>query len=163
MEEVACIIGVSGQIIRVLQSMYAKATARVKLTTSEATKSFNCQKGIRQGCNLSPLLFSFFFGGLETEMVKNEAGVPLMDETLNMMIFADDIVLLSTSAQGLKKHLETLENYCSKWNLQINEAKTKVSMFGTNYTYQFHCNSLPLEVVEDYKYLGLWKAIYTSC
>ena len=61
--------------------------------------------------------------------------------------------------QGLRKHLETLEDYCSKWNLQINEAKTKVSMFGTNYTYQFHCNSLPLEVValvEDYRYLGLW-------
>ena len=31
-------LGVSGQIIRVLQSMYAKATARVKLTTSEETK-----------------------------------------------------------------------------------------------------------------------------
>ena len=29
-------LGVSGQIIRVLQSMYAKVTARVKLTTSEA-------------------------------------------------------------------------------------------------------------------------------
>ena len=42
-------LGVSGQIIRVLQSMYAKAAARVKLTTSEATKSFNCQKGVRQG------------------------------------------------------------------------------------------------------------------
>ena len=27
---------------------------------------------------------------------------------------------------------------------------------GGNDTYQFHCNSLPLEVVEDYKYLGLW-------
>ena len=78
-------------------------------------------------------------------------------------------MLLSTSAQGLRKHLETLENYCSKWNLQINEAKTKVSMFGTNYTYQFHCNSLPLEVVEDYKYLGLriskrnFKKTHTSC
>ena len=80
-------------------------------------------------------------------MVKHEAGAPLMDETLNMMIFADDIVLLSTSAQGLRKHLETLENYCNKWNVQINQAKTKVSMFGTDYTYQFHCNSLPLEVV----------------
>ena len=57
-------------------------------------------------------------------MAKHEAGVPLMDETLNMMMFADDIVLLSTSAQGLRKHLETLENYCSKWNLQI-EAKSK--------------------------------------
>ena len=53
-------LGVSGQIIRVVQSMYAKGTARVKLTMSEATKSFHCQKGVRQGCNLRPLLFSVF-------------------------------------------------------------------------------------------------------
>ena len=44
-------------------------------------------------------------------MAEHEAGVPLMDATLNMMMFADDIVLLSTSAQGLKKHLETLEDF----------------------------------------------------
>ena len=113
--------------------MHAKPTARVKLTTSEATKSFSCQKGVRQCCNLSTLLYiQLFLSGLETEMAEHEAGVPLMDETLNMMIFADDIVLLSTSAQGLRKHLETLHgNYCSKWNLQINEAKTKVSMLCT--------------------------------
>ena len=79
-----------------------------------------------------------------------------MDATLNMMMFADGIVLLSTSAQGLRKHLETLEDYCSKWNLQINAAKTKVPVFGTNYAHQFHCISLPLEVVKDYKYLGMW-------
>ena len=48
------------------------------------------------------------------EMAEHEAGVPLMDTTLNMMMFADDIMLLSTSAQGLRKHLETLEDYCSK-------------------------------------------------
>ena len=29
-------------------------------------------------------------------------------------------------------------------------------MFGTNYAHQFHCNSLLLGVVEDYKYLGMW-------
>ena len=44
-------------------------------------------------------------------MAEHGAGVPLMDETLNMMLFADDIVLLSTSAQGLRKHLETLEKF----------------------------------------------------
>ena len=48
------------------------------------------------------------------EMAEHEAGVPLMDTTLNMMMFADDIMLLSTSAQGLRKYLETLEDYCSK-------------------------------------------------
>ena len=43
----------------------------------------------------------------DREMAEHEDGVPLMDATLNniMMMFADDIVLLSTSAQGLRKHL----------------------------------------------------------
>ena len=31
-----------------------------------------------------------------------------------------------------------------------------VSAFGTNSAHQFHCNSRPLEIVEDYKYLGMW-------
>ena len=53
------VLGVSGQIIRVLQSMYAKAT-RVKMTTYQVTKSFSCQKGVRQCCSLSLLLFSLF-------------------------------------------------------------------------------------------------------
>ena len=91
-----------------------------------------------------------------TKLEFHQVCLALIDATLNMMMFADDIVLLSTSAQGLGKYLETLEDYCSKWNLQINVAKTKVSVFGTNYAHQFHCNSLPLEVVEDYKYLGMW-------
>ena len=70
-----------------------------------------------------------------------------MSATLDMMMFADDIVLLSTGAQRLRKHLKTLENYCNKCNLQINAAKRKVSIFDTNYIHQLYCNSLPLEVV----------------
>ena len=127
------------------------------MTTLQATKSF-AVKGVfgRVVYSFSPLLFSLFLSGLETKMAEHEAGVPLMDATLDMMMFADDIVLLSTSAQGLRKHLKTLENYFSKWNLQINATKTKVSVFGNYYTHQFYCNSLPLEVVENYMYLGVW-------
>ena len=50
-------IGLSNQIIAILQSMYRKATARVKINSSQATRVFKCQKGVRQGRNLSPLLF----------------------------------------------------------------------------------------------------------
>ena len=33
---------------------------------------------------------ALFLSGLETEMAEYEAGISLMDETLNMVIFADD-------------------------------------------------------------------------
>ena len=44
---------------------------------------------------------------------------------LDTLMFADDIVLLSSSADGLRKHLETLETFCLQWHVEINPEKTK--------------------------------------
>ena len=63
--------------------MYIKATARVKVNSSHATGLFKCEKGVRQGCSLSPLLFNLFISGIEVELAKNEAGVPLGDITID--------------------------------------------------------------------------------
>ena len=58
-------LGISEQLLEMLQSMYSTATSSVKLSTYEVTHQFPCKKGIRQGCNLSPLLFSLFISDLE--------------------------------------------------------------------------------------------------
>ena len=78
-----------------------------------------CQEGVRQGYNLSPLLFNLFISGLEVELA-NDAGVPQGETTLDTVMFADDIILLSTSAGGLNKQIDTLEEFCSQWNHRIN-------------------------------------------
>ena len=52
--------GFSYQMLKVLQSMYSNATSRVRISASEATDSFPCKKGVRQGCNLSPLPLAYF-------------------------------------------------------------------------------------------------------
>jgi hypothetical protein len=85
--------------------MYRKATARVKIN-SHATGVLKCQKGVRQGCNLGPQLFN---SGLEVELAKNEAGVPLGETTLDTLMFADDIILLAASEDGLNKQIGTLD------------------------------------------------------
>ena len=136
--------------------MYCKALARVKLNSFHATESFKCKKGVRQGCNLSPLLFNLFLRGLEVQLAKNQAGVPLGEATLDTLMFADDIILPSTSADGLKKHIKTLEYFCNEWNLTINTDKTKTCTFGTRKYNQFICGGTPIENVDSYKYLGVW-------
>ena len=58
----SCLVnfGVSHRTLTVLQSMYATASSCVKISSNEATAPFKCQKGVRQGCILSPLLFTLF-------------------------------------------------------------------------------------------------------
>ena len=44
-------------------------------------------------------------------------------------MYADDIVLLSQTANGLQKLLCRLEDFCTRWNLKVNIDKTKVIIF----------------------------------
>jgi hypothetical protein len=43
-----------------------------------------------------------------------------------MLLYADDIVFLASTAEGLQEQLETLNNWSTKWALNVNIDKTKV-------------------------------------
>ena len=57
--------GINGNVFRVIKNMYdnAKSCVVLKGCTSEY---FTCDMGVRQGENLSPLLFSIYLADLET-------------------------------------------------------------------------------------------------
>ena len=44
-------------------------------------------------------------------------------------MFADDMILLSTSIEGLQEGLNNLSDYCKKWGLTVNISKTKIMIF----------------------------------
>jgi hypothetical protein len=78
------------------------------------------------------------------------------------LLFADDMLLLSTSAAGLNAQLRSLQSYCDAKKLTVNTAKTQVMIMrpgggggrpakGENFFYA----GQPLEVVTSIKYLGL--------
>ena len=148
-------MNISQQMLEMLQSIYSTAVSCVKLSVSE---SFPCQKGVRQGCNLSPLLFNLFTADLQKELRKNESGVELHDSVfLDLLMYADDIFLISSSAVGLRKHLHTLQEYSTKWKLDVNTDKTKVCVFGRDTDCQaFTWKNSTIDKVKSYKYLGVW-------
>ena len=82
-----------------------------------------------------------------------------MDHTpINYLIFADDLVIVSTSAEGLQECLNKLATYCNKWKLQVNLKKNKIILFNRqgslikNHSFLFRSNNI--EVTKQYKYLG---------
>ncbi len=76
---------------------------------------------------------------------------------LNSLSWADDLVIISTSKNGLQKCLNNLSEYCNKWDLTINIHKTKVMVLsaGNAYVNDIQFNNDFLECVSTYKYLGL--------
>ena len=96
---------------------------------NKLTSFFDYQKGVRQDCPLSPLLFNIYVNDLFETMNKGNDPDIFLDEKgnkINILMYADDLIILSES-KGLQKQIDKLENYCSK--LQINNKKTKIMIF----------------------------------
>jgi len=77
-------------------------------------------------------------------------------------MYADDIALMSSSEEGLRKHLRPLKEFCDQWKIMVNIAKTKVCAFGKKprSLSLFSFKSNDLEMVQAYKYLRVWMILY---
>ena len=72
---------------------------------------------------------------------------------------AGDIVLLSSSSEGLQKRLDGLRMFCNDWCLAVNICKTKILFFnktGKLLKDEFSFDNAPLECVQHYRYLGVF-------
>ena len=74
-----------------------------------------------------------------------------------VLLYADDTVILAESSDDLQIALDMYASYCRRWKLEINNDKTKVMVFarGRAVNYIFSINGVQLEVVSEYKYLGI--------
>ena len=151
-------MGVRTKILHILKSMYANATSRVTINNS-SSPSFPCLMGVRQGCNLSALLCSLFINDLESYLSSNVASsVTLANQKVQLLLFADDVVLLADSIKGIQDLIDRLAEYCKTWKLNINVDKTKVVIFNRKqYAHQVPLilDNMKLEFVTSYKYLGI--------
>jgi hypothetical protein len=77
---------------------------------------------------------------------------------LFVLLYADDTVIVAESASDLQSALNVYASYCDEWKLQLNASKTKVLVFswGRQRHYEFFYKTDKLEVVSDYKYLGIY-------
>ena len=152
-------VGLSTKMLNLLQDMYSKASAVVKIDT-EVSNPFSCSTGVRQGCNLSPLLFILFLSDLEEHMkVWGAKGILMSNLRVNILMFADDVVLLAETAKDMNSSLAALSRYCLTSNLKVNANKTRIVVFNRIYASprnnSFVLNGCELQPVREYKYLGL--------
>ena len=87
-------------------------------------------------------------------------GLNLQNTEVKFLLFADDLMLLSPSEQGLQQHLDLLAKFCQNWALTVNQTKTKIMIFQKKprcqkNKYMFTLGCTILEHTMKYTYLGL--------
>ena len=157
--------GIQGKILNVVTNLYAQVKSCVFLN-GKKSDFFISARGVRQGENLSPLLFSLFVNDIEDEFLKQNCKyINLDDDRLDnfikllILMYADDTIILADTDKNLQLALKALQSYCDTWKLEINCSKTKITIFSRGKIdpskYTFTYNNKNIEIVDNYKYLGI--------
>lgn len=169
--------GIPTKLIRIIKSLYDQAVCRVRLENTgydgtdrdgvehaeygEYTPWIRVTKGALQGDSLSPTLFILMVADIIRFMEdRGFTGINIsQNKLLQMLLFADDLVILGTSRIDLQKKINALLEYCSLNLLNVNIEKTKVVVFRKGGKLskfdKFFYDDKKLEVTKKYTYLGV--------
>ena len=150
--------GIDGKFLQILKAMYTNLQICVKLH-NHLTNWFGSSIGVRQGDTLSPTLFNLFVNNLATEINELNCGVKIGNKMVSVLLYADDIVLISETEEYLQKMLDTVHLWCQKWQLNINCSKTQIihfrKMTEPESDFKFKFGEKNIEKVQKYRYLGV--------
>jgi hypothetical protein len=149
--------GIAPSFVQILSTWYRNLFCSVSWN-SVISEAFIIKCGVRQGGVLSPYLFSFYIDALIEALRNSGYGVYIANCFAGCILYADDILLLSCSCQGLQKLLILCEIYAKKWDICFNPSKCQAITFGGKAPKTFNCtvNLMPIHWVNKMKYLGVY-------
>jgi hypothetical protein len=158
--------GLHGDALSTLMQMYSAAKMQVRLH-GRAGEAFDTQCGVKQGDPLSPLLFGLFIDRLEQYMRARLPGVGCKVDAqtlLQLLLYADDVVLFAESASELQDMLDCLHDFCKANLLSVNVGKSEVVVFNSSFAgasraaelqYAWSIDGAALTRSDKFVYLGV--------
>jgi hypothetical protein len=176
---ILAVYGVHPKLITLLKALHTDSTAAVRIA-GQVGSSFATTSGVRQGCVIAPALFNIFLDFVVRKALREmpaDCGVHLRVrsafgggsdparsslERIVMLLYADDLVLMSHSLSELRLMLLTLDRVAAEFGLHINAAKTEIHVDtpGGNVDVapvQLLSGQVPIVTGGAFKYLGSWE------
>ena len=151
---------VEPMFVKMLKTMYDNQYVHVVFNNVHSPM-WKVGNGVRQGGILSPLLFNIYIDDILSEIEKSDYGCLLSHYKVNILGFADDIILLSPSANGIQSLIDKLDSMLSKISLLINFKKSCYMLIKckkyrkVQIVSKIFLNGCKLKQVDEYKYLGI--------
>ena len=110
------------------------------------------------GESLSPTHFAAYNNELESIHTIEDMGVNINGVKVSVLMYADDLVLLSQTADGLQRGINDLYSLCTENDLTVNTSKSKLMYVSKGRPAKLpviEYNLQPLQWVDSIKYLGV--------
>ncbi len=159
--------GINVKMIELINNIYQDNTTKI-ITPYGNTEPIQITRGVRQGCPLSPLIFTLVINQLLWKMEEEGEGYLANDTIHKLGAFADDIVTYTKTKEGLQKNMDITNEYCRRYGMKLNIDKARTKTVTTNnigipdnITVRQEGDKedtiIPhLNKEETYKYLGVW-------
>ena len=130
---------------------------RIKWNGQASINAFYPTRGVKQGGCLSALIFACCYDDLIRSCKNSNSGIFLNGTFINILIYADDILLTASSSYGLKSLLEITKSFCSQFNdIVLNDSKSIILRMGTKGAKSEPKSLDKIPTAKSAKYLGAY-------
>jgi len=150
-------IGIDDKELRLVQNLYFDQLAAIRV--NEVTSKWTpIKKGVRQGCVMSPDLFSLY-SEIILRAIEDVPGVRIGGKNLNNLRYADDTVLIADTEEKLQELVDIVNETSKLYGMELNEKKTEAMVITKKKevdlpTCKIKVNGSCLKQVKNFKYLG---------
>ena len=124
-------IGIPSKYINIIKDLYTGTQSRYILGDIE-TEWIKGYQGVRQGCVLSPLLFSLYTEELIARVKEKGLGMQVAQEKISMLLYADDIVMFGENKEEMQEMLNAVNEFNKLFDVKISEEKSKIMVINGN-------------------------------
>ena len=163
-------MGFSDSLVELIKDIYTDTSTVIRISRDDETDPIQINAGVKQGCPISPVLFNLTSELLIRTVVSRcqaNSAIPfkLHDQPISILAYADDLVLISRTRDGLQTllddisaaadvlHLSFRPDKCATLSLTCSKKdQSRVSEF----VYTVQNRHIPfLKKEESYRYLGV--------
>lgn len=151
-------VGIRGKLLLFLRALYKESKLCVRLSCGKSAE-VELQRGLRQGCPLSPLLFDLYINDIVDVLAEFGVEVPGVLHRVPCLLFADDLVILAESVSQLEEALAALGKWATTWEMEFGFKKCGVMIIHGDQqelvARKPKINGTEIPIVDQYTYLGV--------